>query len=79
MRMMRPKGHGAKQNPVYDMWLLTFSEAYLIMALFHRSPKKAPAATYFWKDCNFQIIPIILGENYFRVIGFLSVSSVPKF
>lgn len=64
MRMMRPKGHGAKQNPVYSMWLLVFYEAYLIKTLFHRSPK-APVATFFWKDCNFKIIPIILGDNFF--------------
>lgn len=47
------------------MWLLVFYEAYLIKTLFRRSPKEAPAATFFWKDYNFKITPIILGENFF--------------
>lgn len=53
MRMMRPNGHGAKQNPVYSMWVWVFCETYLIKTLFHRSPKEAPAATFFWKDYDF--------------------------
>lgn len=47
MRMMRPKRYGAKQNPVYSMWLLAFYKAYLIKGLFCRSCKEAPAATFF--------------------------------
>lgn len=55
MRMMRSKGHGAKQIPAESVWLLVFHEAYLIRDLPHRNPREAPAATFFWKDYNFEI------------------------
>lgn len=60
------------------MWLLVFYEAYLIKTLFHRSPKEAPAATFFWKDYNFKITPIILGEKFFFQSGVFEVLSFFK-
>lgn len=30
MRMRRPNGHGAKQNPVYSVWLGVSDEVYLV-------------------------------------------------
>lgn len=62
--MTRPNRRGAKQNPVYSMWLLVFCEAALLKAVFHRSPREAPAATFFWKDYNFKIKQIILGGSF---------------
>lgn len=39
--------------------------SYRLCPLCPQKPQEAPKATFFWKDYNFKIIPIILGENFF--------------
>lgn len=52
--------------------------SYRLCPLCPQKPQEAPKATFFWKDYNFKIIPIILGENFFFFqLGVLEV--LPSF